>query len=59
MNRDQQRKMKEGLRQRMRADALRRQCPECKRKSALQKLSGFPALYVCRWCGYEKPAVES
>jgi ribosomal protein L37AE/L43A len=39
----------------MRRMAATRQCPRCKRKSALSRhVDGDFCLTVCRWCGYER-----
>lgn len=57
MDLDRQRKMKAGLKARMRRTAESRRCPACDRKQALTKVPklcpGEPQIYVCRYCGHE------
>ena len=39
----------------MKRHAEARQCPECKRKSALGRHESYEHVtYQCRWCGYER-----
>lgn len=57
MDQEQQRKMKSGLRARMKRVAERTRCPECDRKQAITKVprltAAEPQICVCRYCKHE------